>query len=164
MKFCSDCGSTLTSNTVEFQKRLVCSSQDCDFVFWNNPTPVMAAIVELNGEFLLAHNNSWPEGTFSMITGFIDSRELPEDTAKREIKEELNLDTISLKFLGHYMFKESNQLIIAYHAVVQGSVSLNEELSDYKLLSKESLKTYNFAPFYITQKVVKDFCLLKIKS
>lgn len=157
MKFCFECGSTLASKVIEFKEHLVCSSKGCDFVLWDNPTPVIAAIVELNGEFLLAHNHSWPEGTFSMITGFIDSEELPLETVKREVKEELNLNTLSTKFLGHYMFKESNQLIIAYHVVAQGSVSLNEELSDYKLLSKEGLKAYNFDRFYITQQVVKDF-------
>jgi NAD+ diphosphatase len=94
----------------------------------------------LNGKFLLAHNHSWLEGTISMITGFVDA-----------------LESSTVNFLGHYMFKEANQLIIAYHIIAKGTVSLNEELSDYKLVSKESLEAYNFEPFYITQKVVKDF-------
>ncbi|MDB9744119.1 NUDIX domain-containing protein [Fibrobacterales bacterium] len=161
MSFCSKCGSELSSKIIESKKQLACSNQNCDYVFWNNPTPVVAALVELNGEFLLAHNNSWPEGTFSMITGFVDALELPEDAVVREIKEELGLESSTMNFLGHYIFKEANQLIIAYHIIAKGEVCLNEELSDYKLVSKESLEVYNFEPFYITQEVVNDFVTAK---
>ena len=44
-KFCPTCASELESRFLKDRDRLVCSA-DCGYVHWNNPTPVIAAIVE----------------------------------------------------------------------------------------------------------------------
>lgn len=64
----------------------------CGWTHWNNPTPVLAAIVEVNGQVLLARNGAWPEKMFALITGFMEAGESPQEGIAREVKEETNLD------------------------------------------------------------------------
>ena len=123
--------------------RLRCRA--CDWTHWNNPTPVLAAIVECadqDGLVLLARNAAWPGRMFALITGFMEAGETPEGGIEREIKEETSLDTQSLKLIGVYDFQRMNQVIIAYHAVCSGEVSLSPELVDYRLYELDQLKCW----------------------
>ena len=111
--------------------RLRCPA--CSYTHWNNPTPVLAAVVELNGQILLARNAAWSGRMFALITGFMEAGETPQGGIAREIKEETNLDAAELKLIGVYDFQRMNQIIIAYHAVCSGDVKLSPELAEYKL-------------------------------
>ena len=91
--------------------RLRCPA--CDFTHWNNPTPVLAAIVQVGDKVLLARNAAWPGRRFALITGFMEAGETPEQGITREIKEETQLDVLSLKLVGAYDFQRMNQVIIA---------------------------------------------------
>ncbi|MCL4166867.1 UNVERIFIED_CONTAM: hypothetical protein GTU68_062402, partial [Idotea baltica] len=146
-KFCSQCASILHIEYYDGEQRLTCSNQGCDYVLWNNPIPVIAVLVEhvnankQQGAFILAHNVLWPEGKYSVITGFMEAEDLsPQDAARREVKEELNLVAVNYHFIGHYTSSRANQLIIAYYVSAEGSIQLNEELDDYKYISAEKLK------------------------
>ena len=71
--------------------RLACPDPECGFVHWNNPLPVVAAIVEYEGKILLARNAAWVEGMFALITGFLENGETPEEGIAREVLEETSL-------------------------------------------------------------------------
>ncbi|MEY4975888.1 MAG: pyrophosphatase [Pseudomonadota bacterium] len=117
--------------------RLRCSA--CDYTHWNNPTPVLAAIVQVGEQVLLARNAAWPGRRFALITGFMEAGETPEDGIAREVKEETNLDVQSLKLVGVYDFQRMNQVIIAYHALAQGTVQLSPELAEHKMFDLSEL-------------------------
>ena len=93
----------------------------------------------LEGKVMLVHHVGWPEKMLGLVTGFLEAKEHPDEAIKREVKEETNLETKSLSFLGHYAFAEQNQLIMAYEAQCTGQVQLNEELDRFKLLEPEKL-------------------------
>jgi len=152
-KFCPLCGAALTENILDQQTRLQCSKDDCDFVHWNNPVPVVAAIVEFDGKVVLARNAEWPEKMFGLITGFLEQGETPEEGIVREVKEELDLESTIVAFVGTYSAFQSNQLILAYHLTANGSIRLSEELVEYKLIEKHKLKPWPFA----TGMAVKDW-------
>ncbi len=122
------------------KERLRCPA--CGFTHWNNPTPVLAAVVEYRGQILLARNAAWPGKMYGLITGFMEAGETPEGGIAREIKEETSLDTSALKLIGVYDFQRMNQIIIAYHAVADGEVRLSPELVDYKLYAPEDVKCW----------------------
>ena len=65
-------------------------SAECGFVNYDNPTPVAAVVVEYEGNIVLAHNRSWRNTFYGLITGFVDHCEGPAECAVREVKEELN--------------------------------------------------------------------------
>jgi NAD+ diphosphatase len=112
-------------------ERLRCSA--CDFTHWNNPTPVLAAVVEYEGKILLARNAAWAGKMYALITGFMEAGETPQGGIAREILEETSLTAQEIKLIGVYDFQRMNQVIIAYHAVCSGTVQLSPELVDYKL-------------------------------
>jgi NADH pyrophosphatase NudC (nudix superfamily) len=120
--------------------RLRCAA--CGYTHWNNPTPVLAAVVEVEGKILLAQNAAWPGKMFALITGFMEAGETPQEGIAREIKEETNLETTELDLIGVYDFKRMNQVISAYHAVCHGEVKLSPELVDYRLYAFDQLKCW----------------------
>jgi len=63
---------------------------------WNNPTPVLAAVIEYHGQILLARNAAWPGKMYALITGFMEAGETPQGGIAREIAEETNLTTSAL--------------------------------------------------------------------
>jgi len=122
------------------KERLRCIA--CGFTHWNNPTPVLAAVIELEGRILLARNAAWPGKMYALITGFMEAGETPQEGIAREIAEETNLVTDSLDLIGVYDFQRMNQIIIAYHAVCHGDVQLSPELVDFRLFSPETVKCW----------------------
>ena len=123
--------------------RLRCGA--CDFTHWNNPTPVLAAVVECvdrGGRVLLARNAAWTQRMFALITGFMEAGESPEDGIRREVAEETGLTVDTLSLIGVYDFQRMNQVIIAYHAAARGEVRLSSELAEYKLLAPEDVRCW----------------------
>jgi len=159
MSFCTKCGSELLTKDVDNESRQVCTNNDCEFILWDNPVPVVAALVELDGDYVIARNVSWPEGIFSLIAGYLEKGETPEQAILRELEEELGLSGKVSRYIGNYSYFEKNQLILAYEVQAYGEISLNHELAEVKILSKSDLQDYNFAPLAITENVIRDWCL-----
>jgi NADH pyrophosphatase NudC (nudix superfamily) len=143
-KFCPQCATPLAWITQTEdggdKARLRCPA--CDYTHWNNPTPVLAAVIEYEDKILLARNAAWPGKMYALITGFMEAAETPEGGIAREIEEETSLSTSALKLLGVYDFQRMNQVIIAYHAICHGTVSLSPELADYRLYALEDVKCW----------------------
>jgi NADH pyrophosphatase NudC (nudix superfamily) len=104
----------------------------------------VAALIELEGQILLARNAAWPRGMFGLITGFLEAGETPEHGVAREVLEETGLTAQSTELLGVYDFARKNEVIIGYHVRVQGSIKLNEELTEYRLIAPEKLRPWPF--------------------
>jgi len=143
MNFCPQCGHKLVSAEIDGRTRLKCTSSSCNFVFWDNPTPVVAGIVEVDGCIVLTRNKGWPEKWFGIVAGFLEKGETPEDAILREVKEELGLEGEIISFVGNYSFFERNQLILAYHIQARGEVRLGEELEEIKLLPPEEVRPWS---------------------
>jgi protein tyrosine phosphatase (PTP) superfamily phosphohydrolase (DUF442 family)/ribosomal protein S27AE len=143
-KFCPQCTQPLVLAQHGEMPRLGCPDvKGCGFVLWDNPVPVVAAIVEHNGEIVLARNAAWPPGMFALITGFLEKHDPhPEFGVLREVKEELGLDGRVAEFIGFYPFERMNQIIIAYHVIATGTITLNEELVEYKKLHPEKIRLW----------------------
>ncbi|MDY7579790.1 NUDIX domain-containing protein [Herbaspirillum sp. RTI4] len=139
-KFCPHCAAPLIwrADIGEGGKqRLACP--DAHWTHWDNPLPVLAALVEIDGRILLARNAAWAEGKFALITGFMERDETPEQGIAREIKEETNLDAQEISLIGVYEFMRKNELIIAYHVKATGEIRLSEELLEYRLVPPAEL-------------------------
>jgi len=120
--------------------RLRCPA--CQWTHWNNPTPVLAAVIECadrDGRVLLARNAAWSGRMFALVTGFMEAGESPEHGIRREVMEEAALEVDALKLIGVYEFERMNQVIIAYHALARGEVRLSPELAEYKLFAPQDI-------------------------
>lgn len=161
MRFCPECTSPLTQRMIGGAERTVCTAKGCRFIHWHNPTPVVAGIVKLGDEYILARNAAWPDYIYSMITGFLEAGEEPDIAIMRETQEELGLIAEEAKFIGHFIHAKRNQLLLAYLVKAHGTITLNEELTDYKLLTRDELEIYNFEPLKLTVTIVKQALLLE---
>jgi NAD+ diphosphatase len=139
-KFCPRCSATFSFRPLGGKDRAHCES--CGFTHWNNPTPVVAAIVQYGEDILLARNAAWPPKTFALITGFLEANETAQEGIAREVKEETNLDVVETNLVGVYEFHRKNELIIAFHVVAKGEIVLSEELLEYKLLPPAKLRPW----------------------
>jgi len=143
-RFCPACATPLALIGSEedggYKERLRCAA--CGFTHWNNPTPVLAAIVQVGARVLLARNAAWQNRMFGLITGFMEAGETPEEGIRREIAEETALDVTSLQLVGVHDFQRMNQIIITYHAQATGEIRLSPELVEYKLLEPAQLKCW----------------------
>ena len=146
-RYCPNCATELQLLALEEdggpKTRLRCPA--CAFTHWNNPTPVLAAVIELtdrDGQLLLARNAAWPGKTFALITGFMEAGETPEEGVRREVKEETSLDVSTLELIGVYDFQRMNQLIIAYHARAAGEIVLSPELVEYRLFAPANVRCW----------------------
>ncbi len=141
--FCSKCGSPLEVGERTGRERLVCSDESCDFVHWNNPTPVVGAIVEYEGKVLLVQSIGWPKSWYALVTGFLEAGEMPEQGVVREVEEEVGLEVTEVNYIGMYPFYRMNQLLIIYHVVAEGEIELDtSELSDYRLYTLEEVRPW----------------------
>lgn len=148
-RYCPMCAASLIERTDAGEGgrvRLACP--DGHWTHWDNPLPVLAAVVEIEGRILLARNAAWPEKMFALITGFMERGETPEQGVARELKEETNLDAQEIKLIGVYEFIRKNELIIAYHVKATGDIHLSEELVDYRLVAPEKLRPWRAGTGY----------------
>lgn len=139
-RFCPQCAAPLALRVDEEdggpKERLRCTA--CEFTHWNNPTPVLAAVVECvdrEGRLLLARNAAWSGKLFALITGFMEAGETPEDGIAREVLEETQLQVEAVQLIGVYDFQRMNQVIIAYHVQARGEIRLSPELAEYRLFA-----------------------------
>lgn len=143
-QFCPCCGARLIEGLFEGALKWHCESSACEFVHWNNPTPVVIALVELDGLYVVTHNVAWPEWKYSLISGFLDSNECPEQAVIREVREELDLQVIEATLITTSIYTPLNQVMIAYHVLAKGNIRLNHEHDAYKLLDDDALSQWPF--------------------
>lgn len=143
-RFCPACATPLQAMALAedagLRERLRCPA--CGWTHWNNPTPVLAAVIEHEGRILLARNAAWSGRLFALVTGFMEAGETPTEGIVREIAEETSLSVRALDLIGVYDFQRMNQVIIAWHAVTEGEIRLSPELAEYRLFEPEQLRCW----------------------
>lgn len=143
-RFCPQCGHALA--WIELLEdagpvaRLRCPQ--CEWTHWDNPTPVLAAIVEVDGRVLLARNARWSDGFFGLITGFMEAGETPEEGIAREVQEETGLLVYETHLVDVSAFLRKNQVLLAYHAKARGTVVLSPELAQYRWENPATLRCW----------------------
>ncbi len=117
----------------------------CGWTHWNNPTPVLAAVIECvdrDGRLLLARNAAWKGRMFGLVTGFMEASESPQEGLAREVGEETGLEVLATDLIGVYDFQRMNQVIIAYHALAAGEIRLSPELAEFKLFAPAEVRCW----------------------
>ena len=142
MKFCPSCAAPLLPKKSDGRVRLCCDADGCEYVFYDNPTPVVAALIEHGGTVLLVRNKEWPEKWYGLVTGFLEKDESPEEGVLREVREELGLRGEVMSLIGAYPFPEMNQVIIAYHVRAYGEIQTNDEIAGVKAVPPDKLRPW----------------------
>lgn len=115
LKYCPSCGRE--SLNWDGEKKWSCP--ECNFTLYNNVAGAVAVVIRHGDEIYLTRRNREPKkGKLDLAGGFVDPRESAEETCKRELFEELQLDVdiSNLKYLASlpnvYQYKE-----IDYHTI-----------------------------------------------
>ena len=152
-RFCPRCATPLQLLAQDedggAKTRLRCPA--CAWTHWNNPTPVLAAVIECadrDGQLLLARNAAWKGKAFGLITGFMEAGETPQEGIAREVGEETALQVDALDLIGVYDFQRMNQVIIAYHALARGEIRLSAELAEYRLYTPQTVRCWRAGTGY----------------
>lgn len=147
--FCPQCASTLNSEERGGAIRQVCPDTSCGFVHWNNPIPVVGAIVEHPDGIVLVQSIGWPSHFYGLVTGFLEFGEVPDEAVLREVKEETGLDGELGDFIGFYPFKRMNQLIMVYHVKASGTVTIDKtELADHSIVPIDKVRPWKAGTGY----------------
>ena len=157
--YCPICATPLSKQQVNGENRRACTNPSCDYVEWNNPTPVLAAIAQTGNSVVLVQAIGWPKDWFGLVTGFHESGETAEEGVAREVEEELGLGCQVVSLVGVYSFFQLNQVIIAFHVLLdKGDITLDTtELVDYKKIPIEKLQPWPSG----TGKAVQDWLKTK---
>lgn len=153
LSFCPKCGH---KNLIwDNEKKWSCSN--CDYVMYHNCAGAVAVIIRYKDEIFLTIRNQEPsKGKLDLSGGFVDPNESAEETCKRELKEELNID-INPNLLKYktslpntYLYKniKYNTLDLFYEYEVDEKLAVKLELSevsDYVWIKKEDINIDDIA-------------------
>ena len=91
LKSCPLCANRLKATPIGGKTRQACPS--CEFVHWDNPKPVTATLVPMNGGIVLVKRKFEPYvDDWCLPGGFMEAAEHPEQSAQREVFEETGLE------------------------------------------------------------------------
>lgn len=101
IRFCCSCGADLGAEH-RGPDPAVCPA--CGHTVWFNPKPCSGALVVREGKVMLSRRAIEPAlGTWDVPGGFCLPGEHPEDTARRELREETGLEITLTGLLGIFM-------------------------------------------------------------
>ncbi|MGY2060652.1 NAD(+) diphosphatase, partial [Nocardia gipuzkoensis] len=80
--------------------------------------PAVICLVHDGGDrVLLARQQTWPEGMFSLLAGFVEAGESLERCVEREIAEEVGADVREIRYVGSQPWPLPRSLMLGFTAV-----------------------------------------------
>ncbi len=162
LKYCMRCG----SDAVVFRQNKSILCNRCGFCYYMNSASAVALLI-LNdkGELLLTKRAFEPEkGKLDLPGGFVDTGERAEDTVRRELKEELNIDVCRMHYWGSYPneYVYSGVTIytldIAFVCTVKSfhTIEANDDVADYDFYDLKDINLEDIA-FKSIRNIIADF-------
>lgn len=143
-RYCPRCARDLSLRQLDGHPRMVCPSEECGFIFYQNPVPAAGAIVIKDDRILLVKRAHPPRiGWWCIPAGFMEWREHPRETAVRELQEETGL-TVELKsFFEVYSGTDdprANCVLMLYLAIeVGGTLKAADDALEVRYFSFDEL-------------------------
>jgi len=149
MQYCTECGNLLEKRQIDGYGRFFCPL--CDKIYYQNPLPVVAAVItNENEQILLTKRAISPgKGEWALLAGFVEIDESPPQAILREVKEEIGVKGKLGKLIGVYEGKTriyGPVIVIGYKVLVkEQNFSLSEEIEEIKFFSPGELPPLAFS-------------------
>ncbi len=146
--YCPRCKHKLRHDT----KFISCGN--CGLHYYDNPRPCTSVILCKDNQYLLVERAVVPgKGLWGLPGGFVERDETFEESARREIKEELGLEIGKLKYVASatepYLHKEVlyPTLSVLFTAKLPDNARIvpADDVASYKLFDKNALPKDKFA-------------------
>ncbi|MBU5425853.1 NAD(+) diphosphatase [Tissierella pigra] len=154
---CGVCGTKMIMKVSGNDRAMICTN--CDNMVWPKTAPAIIVAVTKEDKILLAHNKMFPEGTYSVLAGFVEMGETFEDCVKREVFEEVGIKVHNIKYFGSQPWPFPNSMMIGFTAeYLEGEIKVdNEEIVDAKWFSKEEARKISRKSISISSDLVEWF-------
>lgn len=153
MKFCSQCGATLTIAIPQgdTRKRHVCN--DCDTIHYVNPRVITGCLPIWQDRVLLCSRAIEPRlGYWTLPAGFLENGETIADGASRETAEEANARVENLQLYTVFSLPHISQVYMFYRAQLSDlNFSAGEESLQVALYEQQDIPWDELAFPVITQ-------------
>ena len=124
-KFCGRCGSLLAIQTAGYSA--ACHS--CLLVTYPQTHPAVIMSVSDGQRILLGRQASWPEKRWSVLAGFVEPGESPEQTVVREVWEEAGVKVTRVAYVKSQPWPMPMALMIGFRAYASfQKINISEEL------------------------------------
>jgi len=85
-------------------------------VYYPRLSPAAIMLVHREDELLLARSPHFPPGMYSALAGFVEPGESIEETARREVGEEVGVELGEIRYFGSQPWPFPNSLMIGFLA------------------------------------------------
>lgn len=111
-RFCGSCGRETKAKDGGHVRECVTE----DLKLFPRTDPAVMVLVSRDDRCVLARQPGWPSGMQSVVAGFVEPGESVEDAAIREVKEELGLDVMGLRYFRSQPWPFPASLMIGFFA------------------------------------------------
>ena len=117
--YCPNCGEKLVDKEIGDEGKLPYCMR-CETPYWDTfTTSVICAVVNEDREIALLRQDYVSTTNLVCVAGIMKLGESAEETAVREIKEEIGLETLKLTYMGSYPYPKKEMLMLGYKALVK---------------------------------------------
>jgi NAD+ diphosphatase len=136
-RYCGHCGTPTVDAPDERAKR--CPS--CNAMFFPVISPAVIVAITRGDQLLLAHNRNFRPGMFSLLAGFVDPGETLEQTAVREVREEVGVEIGDLRYVSSQPWPFPNSLMAGFRATYRsGEIAVDgKEIEQAGWFTRETL-------------------------
>ncbi len=136
-KFCGRCGALLSIKTAGYSA--VC--QSCGLITYPQTHPAVIMSVSDGQRILLGRQAAWPEKRWSVLAGFVEPGESPEQTVVREVWEEAGVKVEKVAYVKSQPWPMPMALMIGFRAYAPfQEITISEELQAAQWYFAEELQ------------------------
>lgn len=118
-KYCPHCGTEAIQKEIG-DEGMMPYCNECKIPLWDMfSTCIICAVVNEQREVALLRQNYVSANQYVCVAGYIKMGESAEETACREVKEEIGQEVEKLTFIQSYPFMKKEMLMLGYKATVK---------------------------------------------